>query len=116
MTIMASKSRKLPKVIWPIEGVNNRIRRMKSAKAMAVGNPAPRNTPLIRRNQVRGELCKSQGAQHSNRLTLTSGCNNAAVSIGRNVGVPHNLCPERNVRLDDFSKLRKRRALAPRKR
>ena len=37
ITIIARISRKLPKVSWPIESENDRIRRTIAAKAMGIG-------------------------------------------------------------------------------
>jgi hypothetical protein len=59
ITIIASRSRKLPKVSWPIDSENDRIRWTIAAKALGIGTRS-RQSPFIRWNQVPWELAMRQ--------------------------------------------------------
>src|ERR1700722_18976173 len=99
IAIIASSSMKLPKVNWPIDSENDRIRRTIAAKGMAIGTGSEQAV-FIRRIWPRGERGRRGRGLHP-----------GGSSIRGDPGVLDHLRPQPDVGLDDVGELSARRAV-----
>src|SRR6266849_9582744 len=113
----ASSVRKLPKVIWPIESENDRIRYKIAAKTDDMAEKTGLKNPLYTTEIAAGGTCEGAPAERQSQLSAwkwrISGsrrCPITKASIGRNAGFFDHLGPQRDIGLDDVGKLRQRRA------
>src|ERR1700682_4484414 len=123
--MIASNSRKLPKVSWPIESENARIRWTRAAKGMGIGTDSGQST-FIRWNPPQGEhpgnpttpaapgrMVPRVAAPGSLDGTQRPSTGRLPVlnSIRRDAGVLDDLRPKRDVGPDDVGELRPGRVL-----